>query len=164
MPSRAVRDERRLAFTNDLCHRRFKDMRSATGISALISRTSSVVGGVILIAGLVMAWPGHAVAATGSSSGTVVTMFSQPGDSIDNGVPLEFDSSNSIIVSGSSLSTSGIWLVIADKASGSQWRLAARPRPGGTFKVGYYGNAVRDVGYTGRPVLDISWDHRGCNT
>jgi hypothetical protein len=134
------------------------------GTCALISRTSSVVGGVILIAGLVAAWPGQAVAATGGSSGTVITMFSQPGDYIDNGVPLEFDSSNSTIVSGSSLSASAILLVVADKASGSQWRLEARPHPGGTFKVGYYGNAVRDVGYAGRPVLDISWDSRGCNT
>src|SRR5215831_2266277 len=165
MPSRAVRDERRLAFTNDLCHRRFKDMRSATGISALISRTSSVVGGVILIAGLVVAWPGQAVAATGNSSGTVVTMFSQPGDYLDNGVPLEFDSSNSTIVSSSSsLSKSVVWLTIADKASGYQWSFEARPPPGGTFKVGYYGNAVRNEGTPRRPVLDITVDHRGCNT
>ncbi len=149
MSSRAVRDE---------------DVRSATGIPALISRTLSVVGGVILIAGLVVALPGQAVAATGDSSGTVITMFSQPGDNIDNGVPLEFDSSNSTIVSSSSLSTSAIWLVIADKASGSQWRLEARPRPGATFEAGYYGNAVRDVGFVGRPVLDVSWDNRGCNT
>lgn len=163
MRGRAVRQQSRLALTNDLCHRRLKGMRSAAGICALISRTSSVVGGVILVAGLVAAWPGQAVAATGGSSGTVITMFSQPGDYIDNGVPLEFDSSNSTIVSGSSLSASAILLVIADKASGSQWRLEARPRPGGTFKVGYYGNAVRDVGYAGRPVLGISWDHRDCN-
>jgi hypothetical protein len=140
-------------------------MRSATGVSALISRASSVVGGVILIAGLVVAWPGQAVAATGTSSGTVVTMFSQPGAYIGGGVPLEFDSSNSTVVDWSSLSRSAIWLVIADKASGSQWRLLARPPPGGaTFKTGYYGNAVRDAGYAGRPVLDITWDSRGCNT
>jgi hypothetical protein len=163
MSSRAVRDERRSAFTNDLCRRRFKDVRSATGIPALISLTSSVVGGVILIAGLVVALPGQAVAATGDSSGTVVTMFSQPGDYIDNGVALEFDSSDSTIVS-SSLSTSAIVLVIADKASGSQWSFEARPRPGATFETGYYGNAVRDVGYVGRPVLGIFWDSRGCNT
>ncbi len=160
MSSRHVKGERRWAFTNDLCRRRFKDVRSATGIPALASRTSSVVGGVVLIAGLVVALSGHAVAAAGDSSGTVVTMFSQPGD---NGVALEFDSSNSTIVT-SSLSTSAIVLGIADKASGNQWSFEARPRLGGTFATGYYADAVRDAGYVGRPVLDVSWGSRGCNT
>lgn len=134
-------------------------------MSAIISRTGSVVGGVILIAGLVAALPVRAVALTGDSSGTVVTMFSQPDDYIDNGVPLEFDSSNSTIVSSSSsLSTSAVVLVIADNASGSQWRFEARPPPGAALETGYYDNAVRDTGYVGRPVLGITWDSRGCNT
>src|SRR5258708_36524460 len=86
MSSRAVRDERRLAFTNDLCRRRFKDARSATGIPALISRTLPVVGGVILIAGLVVAWSGKAGAGTGGARRTEVKSFPHPGTNLHQSV------------------------------------------------------------------------------
>lgn len=130
------------------------------------SRWLVVAAGSLGLTGVVMLPAAGATAGVSPAvaKGTVVTMFSDPGDYIGAGTQQEFDSTNATFTG--TVSAGGINLSVSGGTSGTSWSMVIDPPLGsGSFKVGYYPKVqraeFRTTGYAG---LDITGDGRGCNT
>ncbi|MDQ2729603.1 MAG: hypothetical protein M3Y91_17470, partial [Actinomycetota bacterium] len=112
------------------------------------------------MSGLLPAVPAAAVVIP-TVPNAVITVFSDPGDSVGGGIAHEFDPSNSS--AAGDLSTTGFNLSVTGGPNNAQnfgFRFA--PPAGATLQPGYYAGA-RDVPETGAPILSVT-GNAGCDS